>query len=80
MTPEEIRADKAKMVKRYIKPLIYNLNPIYIDAEFVHSPSGKEYVVLSRQDDDIQPIKVTDLSKGQIAVTVIERVARGEAL
>lgn len=65
---------KCKLVERYLKPLLYNLNAIYIDAELVRSKSGNELIFITRQDGEEIPIIVTDKAPAEIVKTVLNEL------
>lgn len=78
MNRSEIIAENSKMVKRYLKPLLYSLNAIYINAEFVTTSKGKEYVIVCREDGEEIPVEVTEKTKPQIVSTVLQKVFEEE--
>lgn len=67
-------AFNCKMVSRYLKPLLYNLNSIYIDAELVRSQSGNELIFITRQDGEEIPIIVTGKTPAEIVKTVLNEL------
>lgn len=73
MSTKEDFAVNCKMVSRYLKPLLFNLNPIYIEAELVKT-SQKEYVVITRNDGAEIPIEVTDQAASDIVKTVLQEL------
>lgn len=74
MSTEEVFAGNCKTVKRYLKPLLYNLNPIYIEADLVKTSAGKEYVIITRQDGEELPIEVTDQAASDIVKIVMNEL------
>lgn len=74
MSTKAIFADNCKMVSRYLKPLLYNLNPIYIHAELVTTSKGKEYVMVVRQDEIEIPIEVTEQAASDIVKIVMNEL------
>lgn len=67
-------AVKCKKVEKYLKPLLYKLNSIYIDAELVKSQSGNELIFITRQDGEEIPIIVTGQTSAEIVKTVLNEL------
>ncbi len=74
MSKKDIFAVNCKMVTRYLKPLLFNLNPIYIHAELVTTSKGREYVMVVRQDGEEIPIDVTEQAASDIVKTVMNEL------
>lgn len=68
-------AVKCKMVERYLKPLLFNLDAIYINAKLVRSNSGqKEWLFIKRQDNEEIIIDVKGKSSPEIVKTVLNEL------
>lgn len=64
-----------KFVNRYVKPLIYNICPAFVEAELVTVVSKKKNcVVLTTEDGNNIFVDVTDMPKDKLAIEVLKEV------
>lgn len=74
MVLNEIFEDKKKCIERYVKPLIYNINPIFVNAEYKQRYDKSCFAYLTLGDGTHRVIEDYDYTKLILIQAILDEV------